>query len=212
MEGMEHRFTRMGPLPKAEDQVPWGGPRAALTWCSGSTMHGPLLPPSSQWGTAIWTATVSGVRRVGETQEHELVGGTAVQARPPNINAANNLDSVLKSRHHFAGKGLSSQSYGFSISHVLMWELDHKESRVSKNWCFWTVVLEKTLESPLGCKKTKPLIPKGNQLWIVIGRTDAEAETPILWPPGANSQLIGKIPDVGKDWRQKEKGATEDEI
>ena len=94
-----------------------------------------------------------------------------------------NLDSILKTRHYFANKGPSSQSYGVSSSHVWMWELDHKESWAPKNWCFWTVVLEKTLESSLDCKEIKPVHPKGNQSWIFIGRTDAEAETPILWPP-----------------------------
>ena len=92
-----------------------------------------------------------------------------------------------------------------------MWELNYKESWVLQNWCFWTVVLEKTLESPLGCKKIKPVNPKGNQSWIFIGRTDAEADTPILWPPDAKNWLIGKHPDVGKDWRQV-KGMTEDEM
>ena len=93
-----------------------------------------------------------------------------------------------------------------------MWELDHKESRVLKNWCFWTVVLEKTLESPLDCKEIKPPYPKGNQSWIFIGRTDAEAETPILWSPDVKNLLIGKDSDAGKNWRQEEKGMTEDEM
>ena len=93
-----------------------------------------------------------------------------------------------------------------------MWELDYKESWVPKNWCFWTVVLEKTLESPLSCKEIQPVHPKGNQSWIFIGRTDAEAETPILWPPDVKDWLIWKDPDAGKDWRQEEKGTTEDEI
>ena len=93
-----------------------------------------------------------------------------------------------------------------------MWELDHKESWALKNWCFWTVVLEKTLESPLDCKEIQPVHPKGNQSWMFIGRTDAEAETPILWPPYGKSWLIGKDPDAGKDWRQKEKETTEDEM
>ena len=91
-----------------------------------------------------------------------------------------------------------------------MWELNHKESWVPKNWCFWTVVLEKTLESPLDCKEIKQVNPKGNQSWIFIGRTDAEVEAPILWPPDAKSQLIRKDPDAGKDWRQEDKRATED--
>ena len=106
----------------------------------------------------------------------------------------------------------SSQGYGFSSSHVWMWELDYKESWAPKNWCFWTVVLEKTLESPLDCKEIKPVNPKGNQPWIFIGRTDAEAETPIFWPPEVKSWLIWKDPDAGKDWRPEEKGMTEDEM
>ena len=105
-----------------------------------------------------------------------------------------------------------SQSYGFSSSHVRMWELDHKEGWVPKNWCFWTVVLEKTLESPLDCKEVKPVYPKRNQFWIFFGRTDAEAEAPIFWPSDANSPLIRKDPDAGKDWRQEEKGMTEDKM
>ena len=105
-----------------------------------------------------------------------------------------------------------SQSYGFSSTHVRMWELDHKEGWALKNWCFWIVVLEKILESPLDCKEIQPVHPKGNQSWIFTGRIDAEAEAPILWPPHAKSQLIRKDPDAGKDWGQEEKGATEDEM
>ena len=97
-------------------------------------------------------------------------------------------------------------------SHVWMWELDYKESSAPKNWHFWTMVLEKTLESPLDCKEIQPVHPKGDQSWVYIGRTDVEAETPILWPPDMKSWLIGKDPDAGKDWRQEEKGTTEDEM
>ena len=118
---------------------------------------------------------------------------------------------IKKQRDYFANKGLSSQGYAFSSSHVWMWELDCEESCVLKNWCFWTVVLEKTLESPLDCKEIQPVHPKGGQSWIFIGRTDAEAETPMLWPPDAQSWLIWKDPDAGKDWRQ-EKRTTEDEV
>ena len=100
----------------------------------------------------------------------------------------------------------------FFSSHIWMWELDHKESWALKNWCFWTMVLETTLESPLDCKETKPVHLKGNQSWIFIGRTDVEAETPILWPPDWKNWLIGKDPDAGKDWRQKDKRTTEDEM
>ena len=99
-----------------------------------------------------------------------------------------------------------------SSCHVWMWELDHKEGWVPKNWCFWTVVLEKTLESPLDYKEIQQVHPKGIQSWIFIGRTDAEAEAPILWPPDAKSRLTGKDPDAGKDWGQEEKGTTEDEM
>ena len=113
---------------------------------------------------------------------------------------------IKKQRHYFADKGPSSQSYGFSSSHVWMWELDHKEGWAQKNWCFWTVVLEKTLESPLDSKEIKPVNPRGNQPRIFIGRTDAEAEAPILWPPDVKIWLIRKDPDAEKDWRQEERG------
>ena len=119
---------------------------------------------------------------------------------------------IKKQRHYFANKGPYSQSYGFSSSPGWMWELDHKESWAPKNWCFWTVVLEKTLESPLDSKEIKSVHPKGNQYWIFIGRTDAEAEAPTLWPPDVNDWLIWKDPDAGKDWRWEEKGMTEDEM
>ena len=119
---------------------------------------------------------------------------------------------IEKQRYYFTDKGLSSQSYRFSSSHVWMWELDHKKSWARKNWCFWTVVLEKTLESPLECKETQLINPKGNQSWIFTGRTDAEVETPILWPPDLMNWLIEKDHDAGKDWRQEEKGMTEDEM
>ena len=118
----------------------------------------------------------------------------------------------IKKRHYFTNKGQSSQSYGFSNSHIWMWKLDYKESWALKNWCFWTVVLEKTLESPLDCKEIQPVDSKGNQSWIFIGRTDAEVEAPILWPPDAKSCLTGKDPDAGLDWRQEKKGTTEDEM
>ena len=119
---------------------------------------------------------------------------------------------IKKQRHYFANKGPSSQSYGFSSSHVWIWVLDYKESWVLKNWCFWTVELEKTLESPLDCKEIQSVHPKGNQSWIFIGRTDVEAETPILWPPDVKNWLIGKDYDAGKDWLREEKGTTEDEM
>ena len=119
---------------------------------------------------------------------------------------------IQKQRHYFANKCPSGQRYGFSSSHVWMWELDCEESWALKNWCFWTVVLEKTLERPLDWKKIQPFHPRGNQSWIFVGRTDAEAETPILWPPDAKNWLIGKDPDAGKYLRQEEKGMTENEM
>ena len=119
---------------------------------------------------------------------------------------------IKKQRHYFADKGPSSQGYGFSSSHVWMWELDSKESWAPKNLCFWTMVLEKTLESPLNFKEIQPVHPKGDQSWVFIGRFDVEGETPILWPPDVKSLLIWKDPDAGKDWGQEEKGMTEDEM
>ena len=120
--------------------------------------------------------------------------------------AMTNLDSILKI------KDITFPSYGFSSSHVWMWKLDYKESWVLKNWCFWTVVLEKTPESPLVCKEIQLVHPKGNPPWIFIGRTDAEAGALILWPCDMKIQLIGKYHDAGKDWRQEDKGMTEDEM
>ena len=119
---------------------------------------------------------------------------------------------IQKQRHSFANKGLSSQGYGFSCGHVWMWELGCEEGWALKNWCFWTVVLEKTLESLLDCKEIHPVHSKGDQSWVFIGRTDAEAETPILWPPHVKSWLTGKDPDAGRNWGQEEKGMTEDEL
>ena len=116
---------------------------------------------------------------------------------------------IKKQRHYLADKGLSSQSNGFSSSQVGILELDCKESWAVKNWCFWTVVLEKTLESPLNCKEIQPVHSKGNQSWIFFGKTDVEAEAPILWLPDAKNWLIGKDPDSGKNWRQEEKGTYE---
>ena len=123
-----------------------------------------------------------------------------------------NLNSILKSRDIILMTEVLLIKAVFPSSHVPMWELDHKEGWVLKNWCFWSVVLEKTLESPLNSKEIKPVNPKGNQIWILIGRTDAEAKVPILWPPDAKSQFIGKDLDAGKNWEQEEKGAIEDEM
>ena len=113
---------------------------------------------------------------------------------------------IQKQRHYFANKGPSSQGYDFSCGHVWMWELDCEESWAPKNWCFWTVVLEKTLESPLDCKDIQPVHSEGDQPWVFFGRNDAEAETPVLCPPHAKSWLIVKDSDAGRDWGQEEKG------
>ena len=124
-----------------------------------------------------------------------------------------NLDSIFKSRDiTLPTKVLSSQGYGFSCGHVWIWELDCEESWAPKNWCFWTVVLEKTLESPLDCKEIQPVHSEEDQPWDFFGRNDAKAESPVLWPPHAKSWLIGKDSDAGRDWGQEEKGTTEDEM
>ena len=138
-----------------------------------------------------------------EIKRHLLLGRKAMT----------NLDSILKSRDITLPKKVRlSQGYGFSSGHVWMWELDHKESWVPKNWCFWTVVLEKTLESPLDCKEIHPVHPKEVILEYWLEGLMAEAETPIFWPPDVKSWLIWKDPNTGKDWRQEEKGMTEDEM
>ena len=154
-----------------------------------------------QWQTLLFGAPKSLQMITAITLRHLLLGRKAMP-NPKSIWKSRDITwptKVLKV------KGLFS-SHGFSSSHVQMWELNHKESSELKNWCSWTVVLEKTLESPLDSS------PKWNQPWIFIGRTDAEAETPILWPPDAKNRLIGKDPYAGKDWRQEEKGMTEDEM
>ena len=125
-------------------------------------------------------------------------------------SSSSSRQHIKKQRHYFVYKGPFGQSYGLFSSHVWMWELDYKEGWAPKSWCFWTVVLEKTLESPLDCKEFQPSIPK--EIRVFIGRTDAEAETPILWPLDAKSRLIWKDLDAGKDWRQEKKGMTEDEM
>ena len=118
-----------------------------------------------------------------------------------------NLDSILKSRDiTLTTKVCLVKAMAFSSGHVWMWELDCEESWVPKNWCFWTVVLEKTLESPLDCKEIQPVHPKGDQPWVFFGRNDAKAESPVLWPPHAKIWLIGKDSDAGRYWRQEEKG------
>ena len=141
-----------------------------------------------------------------------MIAATKLKDTPWKESYDQPRQHIKKQRHYFVNKGSSSQGYGFSSGHVWMWELDYKESWGPKTWCFWTVVLEKTLESPLDCKEIQPVHPKEDQSWVFIGRIDAEAEAPILWPPDAKSWLIGKDPDAGKDWGQEEKGTTEDEM
>ena len=132
---------------------------------------------------------------------------------PLGRKAMTNLDSTLKSNDiTLSTKVCLIRAVIFSSTHVRMWELDYKESWALKNWCFWTVMLAKTLQSPLDNKEIQPVHPKGDQSWMFIGRTDIEAVTPILWPPDAKSWLIWKDPDAGKDWRQEEKGMPEAEM
>ena len=144
-----------------------------------------------------------GHSNLGESKEHFLFWKESYDQPRQHIK---------KQRHYFVNKGPSSQGYGFSSGHVWMWELDYKEGWVQKSWCFWTVVLEKTLENPLDHKEIQPVHPKGNRSWVFIGRTDVKAETPVFWPPGTKSWLIWKDPDAGRDWGQEEKGTTEDEL
>ena len=152
-----------------------------------------------------WHAAIHGVAK----SRTQLSDWTELNWTAPWKKSYNKLrQHIKKQRHYFANKGTSSHSYGLSSSHVWVWELDHEESLAPMNWCFWTVMLEKTLESPLACREIKSVNPKGNQPWIFIGRTDAEAEAPILWSPDAKEWLIGKDPDSGNDWRQEEKGTT----
>ena len=151
-----------------------------------------------------------GSQRVGHDWATELNWDSILKSRHHVADYDQPRQHIKKQRHHFADKGPYSQSYGFPSSHVWMWELDHKEGWALKNWCFWIVVLEKTLESPLH-GKIKPVNPKGHQPWIFLGRTDTKAEVQILCPPAKN-QVIRKDPDAGKVWRQKEKGTAEDEI
>ena len=155
-----------------------------------------------QWQALLW----------GATKSLHMVTAAMKLTAPWKKSYDQPRQHIQKQRHCFANRGPSSQSYGFSSSHVWMWGLDYKESWVLKNWCFWTEVLEKTFKSAFDCKEIKAVNRKGNQSWIFIGRTDAEAEAPILWLPDAKNWLIWKDPDSAKDWRQEEKGMTEDEV
>ena len=167
----------------------------------------------------IWAIQVHGHLLVSSSPHKAVrhLGVVSTKIKRPLLlgrKAMTNLDSILKSRDIPlpTNKGPYSQNYGFSSSHVRIWELDHKEGWMLKNWCFQIVVLQKTIQSPLDRKEIKPVNPKGNLLWIFIGRTDAEVEAPILWLPDGKSQLTGKDPGAGKDWRREDKGATEYEI
>ena len=156
-----------------------------------------------QWQTSFWGApSVQMVTAATKLKDSCSLEEKLWQSR----------QHIKKQRHYFAKKRSSSQDDGFSSSHVWVWELDYEERWVLKNWRFWTVVLEKTLESPLDCKEIQPVHPKENHSWIFTGRTYVEAETPILQPSDVKRWLIWKDPDAGKDWRQEEKGTTKDEM
>ena len=158
-----------------------------------------------QWQTFYFLGSKS---TAGGDYSHEIKRCLLLGRKPMT-----NLDNILERRDiTLPTKVHLSQSCGFSSSRVWMWDLDYNENWALKNWCFWTMVLEKTLESPLDCKEIQPVHPKGNQSWIFIGRTVAEAAPPILWPPDVKNWLTVKDPDAGKDWRQDEKGTTEDEM
>ena len=191
----------------------------SVLWCPLSVptvLLGFLLP--SMWGISsrLLQQTAAAAPYLGGgvalPGSHPWPQAWGSSSRPCSCAVAAMCARVPSQRHYFANKGPSGQGYGFSSGHVWVWELGYKESWAPKSWCFWTVVLEKTLESPLDCKEIQPIHPKRDQSWVFIGRTDAEAETPILWPPDAKSWLIGKDPDAGKDWGWEEKGMTEDEM
>ena len=157
-----------------------------------------------QWETVFWGSKIT----AGGRCSHEIKRLLLLERQ-----VMTNLNSILKSRDiTLPTKVCIVKALVFSSSRVWMWELDYKENWAPKNWCFWTVLLEKTLESPLDCKEIQPVHPIGDQSWVFTGRTDVEAETPILWPPDANCWLIWKDPDAGKDWGQEEKGMREDEM
>ena len=155
-----------------------------------------------------WCAAIHGVAK----SQTRLSDWTELNWTPWKESYDQPRQHIKKERHYLANKSPSSQGYGFSNSHIWMSELNYKKSWALKNWCFWTVELEKTLESALDCKEIQPVHPKGDQSWVFIGRTDVEAETPILWLPDEKNWLTRKDPDAGKEWRREEKGMTEDEM
>ena len=157
----------------------------------------PTLSLSQHQGLFKWVSPLHQVARVLEFQlQHVAMKSPCAEIE---YSQKNELECIKKQRYYIANKGPSSQGGGFSRSRVWMWELNYKERWVPKNWCFWTVALEKTLENPLDCKEIKSVNPKGNQSWIFIERTDAEAETPLLWPPDVKNWLLRKALDSGKD-------------
>ena len=191
-------------------------PAMQETWVRSLSQEDPLEKEMATHSSILawrisWTEEPGGLQSTGSQSRTRLREFTFTFTTSWKESYDQPRKHIEKQRHYFVNKGPSSQGYGFSSSHVWMWEMDHKAGWMPKNWCF-KLVLEKTLESPLGCKEIKPVNPKGNQSWIFIGSTDAEAEVPILWPPDAKNWLFGKDPDAGKDWRQEEKGITEDEM
>ena len=188
------RASRAGVLHSSRRHVP-GNLNRSVAW--GCAMHSEL------WQICVKLKRSGMPRRPGYRGESLNLRDSGVHGSGSRVVTQWLLPVIHSSFPHLVI---------LSSGHVWMWELDHKESWAPKNRCFWTVVLEKTLESPLDCKEIQPVHPKGNQSWIFIGSTDAEAETPILWPPDAKSRLIGKDPDAGKDWRREEKEATADEM
>ena len=186
---------RLHKISKRCESSRWCGTVIVSVYTSPSLF--PLLcPPNAECGPV--TEVGSYVPEEGKVKSRKSLGNIRERKAIPESWTLYN-------------KGLYSQSYGFSSSHVWVWELDHKESWAPKNWCSWMVMWEKTPESPLNSKKIKPVNPKGNQFWIFIGRTDAEAEAPILWPSDAKTWLLEKDPDDGKGWGREEKQMAEDE-
>ena len=177
-----------------------GRAQQRMRWLGGITDSMDMSLSELRWWTrGAWRAAVHGV-----TQSRTCLKWLS--------SSSSSRQHIKKQRHYFVNKDPSSQGYGFSSGHVWMWELDCEKGWAPKHWCFWTVVLEKTLESPLDCKENQPVRSKGDQPWDFFGRNDAKAETPVLWTPHTKNWLIGKDSDAGRDWGQEEKGTTEDEM
>ena len=167
----------------------FGRPVSSLTWLCNICIQ----VQQTLMSESLMPGNIEGKTRRGQQRMRWL--DSIIESMDMNLSKLQEIAEML-----LCHKGLSSQSYGFSSSHVWMWESDYKESWALKNWCFWTVVLEETLESPLDCKEIKPVSPRGNQSWIFTEKTDAETEAPILWPPDAQSWLNKKDPDARKEW------------